>query len=97
MHKTTVIGPFSGNPYPALDTGETWNGARVLAFRLPDLLTLIRSGDGRDANGEGLSVRAGHPVDLTEGYAETVPAFIAEVDGDSLIVYAPEGRSWEEA
>lgn len=51
---TRVIGPSTGRTYPALDTGEKWNGARILAFTLPVLTDLITADDGLDSNGSGL-------------------------------------------
>ena len=93
MRRVTVIGSTTGTTYPALDTGETWNGNPVVAFRANDIACLIQNGDGIDSNGEGLRGPR-EPVDVTEGEATSVPTIVAEVDGHTLALFVPEGRAW---
>jgi hypothetical protein len=94
MKHVIVIGPTTAIRYPALDTGETWNGNPVVAFRARDLAHLIENGDGADSNGEGM--RGPHvPVDVTDGEARVVPTILAEVGGDMLALLVPEGRAWD--
>jgi hypothetical protein len=94
MRQVTVIGPKTEARYAAFDTGETWNGSPVLAFRGFDMARLIASGDGADSNGEGLSVPY-LPVDISDGEAVDVPLITVDVDGDTFGMYVPQGRIWD--
>ena len=97
MIATQIVGPNTGDTYEAFDTGETWNGCPVLAFTMSELLALVRSGDGADGNGYGLEYHAGHIVDVTgPGDISPVPTLIEDVRGDTLVLYAPEGRVWDQ-
>ena len=97
MRTTQVVGPATGSLYEAHDTGETWNGSPILAFTRSDLIALINAGDGADGNGCGLQNHAGRIVDVTgPNDLVDVPTMIADVRGDTLVLYAPEGRAWEE-
>lgn len=96
MRQTSITGPVTGRSSPAIHTGQTWNGAPVLAFRQADLLRLIIAGDARDANGEGLVILDGTPHDVTGGNAEPVPALRADVDGQAVTLYVPEAGIWDE-
>lgn len=96
MRITDVIGHASGHIYEAYDTGETWNGAPVLAFTAGTLALLVAARDGTDANGDGLAIRAGEPVDISEGEVRPLRTIAAEVDGDTLLLYVPEGYLWTE-
>lgn len=98
MRTARIIGPSTGRTYEAHDTGERWNGAPVLAFTFAQMHALIAAGDGQDANGHGLAIRAGNVVDVAGPEdVEPVPIIAAEVGGDTLLLYVPEGRMWEEA
>lgn len=97
MRELTIAGPRTGRPYPAVDTGQRWNGAPVVAFRLDDLVHLIEACDGLDANGEGLVMLDGAPHDLTDGHAEPVDVVAIEAGGRALVLYVPAGRIWDEA
>jgi len=97
MRTTYIVGPTTGRLYEAHDTGDTWNGAPILAFTLSDLLALIKAGDGADGNGYGLENHAGRIVDVTGPDDEIpVPTLIADVRGDTLVLYVPQGRTWDE-
>ena len=94
---THIVGPTTGRLYEAHHTGDTWNGAPILAFAMSDLLALIKAGDGADGNGYGLENHAGHIVDVTgPDDVIPVPTLIADVRGDTLVLYVPEGRAWDE-
>ena len=94
---THIVGPTTGRLYEAHHTGDTWNGAPILAFAMSDLLALIKAGDGADGNGYGLENHAGHIVDVTGPDDEIpVPTLIADVRGDTLVLYVPQGRTWDE-
>ena len=95
MDVTHIIGPATGATYEAHDTGDTWNGNPVLAFTMSELLSLIRAGDGADANGYGLHYRDGDIVDIVPDDVVPVPTLIADVRGDTLVLYVPEGRVWD--
>lgn len=98
MRTIRVLGPITGQTYDALDTGESWNGAPVLAFRWADMQTLIQAGDGADGNGFGLAMHGGTFVDVTScSEFEEVPTVVADVDGDALVLFVPQGRIWDEA
>lgn len=98
MRTTRIIGPATGRTYEAHDTGERWNGAPVLAFTFGQMRALIEAGDGEDANGDVLLIEAGEVIDVAgPEYAQPVPIIAAEVGGDTLLLYVPEGRIWEEA
>lgn len=97
MRSTRIIGPATGRTYEAHDTGEQWNGAAVLAFTFREMHALIAAGDGQDANGYGLTIEAGMVLDVAgPGHVEPVPVIAAEVGGDTLLLYVPQGRIWDE-
>ena len=97
MRATHVVGPVAGRFYQALDTGERWNGAPVLAFTLDQMHALIAAGDGSDSNGYGLAIDTGQVLDVTGPCEhEPVPTIPAEVRGDAIVLYVPAGRVWEE-
>lgn len=100
MDVTYIVGPVTGDTYEAHDTGDTWNGNPVLAFTMSELLGLIRAGDGADANGAdangyGLHYRDGDIVDILTDDVVPVPTLIADVRGDTLVLYVPQGRTWD--
>ena len=97
MRATTILGPATGRPYAAYDTGRTWNGAPVIAFVSDALTALIAAGDGTDANGEGLAVVDGIALDVTAGHAEPVETIREPIGGDVVTLYVPAGRIWAEA
>jgi hypothetical protein len=95
MHATQIVGPHTGRTYEAHDTGQTWNGSPVLAFTRDTLLALIEAGDGADANGYGLRHDI---VDVTSPEEDTpVPTLVADVAGETQVLYVPEGRVWQAA
>lgn len=97
MRATRITGPETGRPYEAYDTGETWNGAPVLAFTWAEISALIEAGDGKDSNGYGLEARSGEVLDVFDaGDYEVVATILAEVGGDTLILHVPAGRIWNE-
>lgn len=97
MRVTTIVGPVTGQTYPAIDTGETWNGAPVLGFASATLTRLVAAGDGADSNGEGLAVIDGRAVDLTNGEVQPVEVVRTRIGGQDVTLYVPGGRIWEEA
>ena len=97
MRAITILGPVTGRPYPAYDTGRTWNGAPVVAFASDALAALIAAGDGTDANGEGLAVVDGIALDVTGGHAEPVETTREQIGGDVVTLYVPAACTWDEA
>ena len=94
MRATSIVGPITGRPYPAYDTGRRWNGASVIAFTSDVLAALIAAGDGTDANGEGLAVAEGGALDVSDGRAEPVETICAPTAGAVTTLYVPAGRMW---
>lgn len=99
MRPTTILGPVTHRPYPAVDTGERWNGAPVIGLTASTMLDLIRAGDGRDANGEGIQHRDGLVFDRSadEIDGQPVPVIVANIEGEDVALFVPEGRVWEQA
>ncbi len=81
MRATSIVGPVTGRPCPAYDTGRRWNGASVIAFTSDVLAALIAAGDGTDANGEGLAVAEGGALDVSDGRAEPAETICAPAPG----------------
>ncbi|GMA33669.1 hypothetical protein [Litorihabitans aurantiacus] len=99
MRTTAILGPVTRRPYPAIDTGERWNGSPVVGFTSATMLDFIHKGDGRDANGEGIQIRDGLVFDRSaddEGDGEPVPVVIAAYEGQGVALFVPTGRVWEE-
>ena len=97
MRATSIVGPITGQTYPAYDTGRRWNGASVVAFTSEVLAALITAGDGADANGESLAVVEGVALDVSDGQAEPVETIREPIAGDVVTLYVPAGRIWDAA
>lgn len=91
------MGPLTGATYETFATGGTWNGNPVMAFTAQEIRAFITAGDGVDANGTGLQIRDDEVVDVDDGWSEGVPTFLASIRGEMRLLYAPQGRAWDEA
>lgn len=89
-----VAGAITGRTYQAHDTGERWNGSRVLAFTEREIRSLIEHGDGEDGNGYGLAIEIGCVVDRASA-SEVEPVPTIQHEGQTL--YVPAGCIWEPA
>lgn len=96
LRPTRIVGPVTRATYEAFATGGTWNGNPVMAFTAHEIRAFITAGDGADANGTGLQIRDDEVVDVDDSWSEGVPTFLANVRGEMRLLYAPQGRTWDE-